>query len=169
MTIMEGVVDETGVRLESKLQIFKKILLAIDLSGYNDRIIDYGVRLAKTLGSFVYVVHVIEESPRNPKVDVMQYYAEGKAYEQDYETDIKKRARTLLEQAKLSGEKEGINMKIDIITNTKVPEAIIEFAKVNDIDLILVGTKDMTGLRFLLGSVSSKVITHALCPVLAIR
>lgn len=166
---MERAVNETDVQLINQQQVFERILLAIDLSGHNDRVIDYGVRLAKALGSVIYVIHVIEESPKNPKIDVMQYYAEGKAYEEDYETDVKKKARTRLEEAKLFGEKEGINIKIDILTNTKVPEAIIEFAKINNIDLILVGTKGKTGLKFLLGSVSSKVITHAPCPVLAIR
>ena len=40
----------------------------------------------------------------------------------------------------------------------------------NNIDLITVGTKGMTGLKqFLLGSVANNVITHAHCPVLAVR
>ncbi len=37
-------------------------------------------------------------------------------------------------------------------------------------DLIVIGTKGMTGIeKFLMGSVANDVITYAHCPVLAIR
>lgn len=53
---------------------------------------------------------------------------------------------------------------------TSPSAAIIDYAKMNNIDLITIGTKGMTGLKqFLLWSVANNVITHAHCPVVAIR
>lgn len=169
--MQESLTDGTEAAMQRNQQIFKKILVAINITGYYEKLIAYGVRLAKVLGSDIAAIHVIEESPKTPTVDVMQYYSEGKAYEEDYEKDIKKRAEKILEQAQLFASKEGIAFQTEILaTSTSVSESIIEFAKANNIELILIGTKDMTGVvKFLLGSVANKVITHAPCPVLAIR
>ena len=62
-------------------------------------------------------------------------------------------------------------MKTDLITNaSSAAEGILNYAKEADADLIIIGTKGMTGIeKFLMGSVASKVISHAHCPVLAVR
>ena len=49
-------------------------------------------------------------------------------------------------------------------------DAILDVAEEQDVDLIVVGNKGMTGAkRFLLGSVPNKVSHHAPCSVLIIR
>jgi nucleotide-binding universal stress UspA family protein len=49
-------------------------------------------------------------------------------------------------------------------------EAILEVAKAQDADLIVVGSRGLSGIqRFLLGSVSSKVSEHAVCSVMIVR
>jgi nucleotide-binding universal stress UspA family protein len=49
-------------------------------------------------------------------------------------------------------------------------EAILEVAKAQDADLIVVGSRGLSGIqRFLLGSVSSKVSEHAACSVMIVR
>jgi nucleotide-binding universal stress UspA family protein len=54
--------------------------------------------------------------------------------------------------------------------NPSVPDAIIQFAEENSVDLIVIGTKGKTAIkRFLLGSVTESVVHHAHCPVLVIR
>jgi nucleotide-binding universal stress UspA family protein len=51
-----------------------------------------------------------------------------------------------------------------------VAKSIIDYAKKNDMDVIVIGTKGMTAVEgFFLGSVANKVIHHAHCPVFAIR
>ena len=47
-----------------------------------------------------------------------------------------------------------------------IAEGIIDYAKRNDMDLIVVGTKGLTEFeKFLIGSVASNVIAHAHGPV----
>jgi nucleotide-binding universal stress UspA family protein len=67
------------------------------------------------------------------------------------------------------GKEECINVDKDVVVASP-SAAIIDYARIKNIDLIVIATKGMTGLKqFLLGSVPKNVITHAHCPVLAIR
>jgi nucleotide-binding universal stress UspA family protein len=55
-------------------------------------------------------------------------------------------------------------------TAISVPNALVEYAKANAIDLIVIGTHGRGGLeRALLGSVADHVIRLAPCPVLSVR
>ena len=50
------------------------------------------------------------------------------------------------------------------------PQAILESAKQHDVQMIVVGARGLKGIkRFLLGSVSQKVLEHAPCSVLIVR
>ena len=50
------------------------------------------------------------------------------------------------------------------------PQAILESAKKQDVQMIVVGARGLKGIkRFLLGSVSQKVLEHAPCSVLIVR
>ena len=52
----------------------------------------------------------------------------------------------------------------------KPADAIIQAARDNDCDLIVLGSHGRTGLdRILMGSVSQQVVTHAKCPVLVVK
>jgi nucleotide-binding universal stress UspA family protein len=64
----------------------------------------------------------------------------------------------------------GTDAKGELIENPSVVEAIVDFAAKENADLIVVGTRGMTGFkRLLVGSVSSGVVNHARCPVLVVR
>ena len=67
--------------------------------------------------------------------------------------------------------KEGINIKKEVIEESDtVEKAIIDYAKKNNIDVIVIGTKGMTAVEeYFFGSVANAVIHHAHCPVFAIR
>ena len=57
-------------------------------------------------------------------------------------------------------------IKTDVITTPlSVVSAILEYADKRNADLIIVGTRGITGFkRMLLGSVASGVVTYAHCP-----
>jgi nucleotide-binding universal stress UspA family protein len=67
--------------------------------------------------------------------------------------------------------KQGINIKKEVIEESDtVEKAIIDYAKKNNIDVIVIGTKGMTAVEeYFFGSVANAVIHHAHCPVFAIR
>jgi nucleotide-binding universal stress UspA family protein len=144
----------------------KKILMAIDRSGYKERITTFTVSLAKALGAEVTAIHVIDRSSFEPAADA---YGNYMGVQIGLEEALRKQAEELLSEAEQFGKKEGVKVDKEVIVASP-SAAIIDYAKMNNIDLITVGTKGMTGLKqFLLGSVANNVITHAHCPVLAVR
>ena len=99
----------------------------------------------------------------------MGYYEGGNiAY---YEEELRKHAKELLDEADILAKKEGIKINTEVIMNaSSTAEGIINYASSRSIDLIVIGTKGMTGVqKFLMGSVTNKVTSHAHCSVLAVR
>lgn len=152
--------------------IFRRLLVPIDKSGYKDKLIVDGVKLAKALRSEIYAIHIIDESLMSHVTDT-NGSMEGKRddYKEAYRDALRKQAQKILGEARLVGQNEGVKVNTDIVSHThSVAEAIIDYARSKNIDLILIGTKGISGLeKFLLGSVASKVISRAHCPVLAVR
>jgi nucleotide-binding universal stress UspA family protein len=148
---------------------FKKILIAIDKSGYRQKVIETGTMLAKALGSSLTAIHVIDRASLGIVWDLLSYYPGTRA--EMYERAMQKEYTKLLNEAKDLAQGKGVEMKTDLITNaSSAAEGILNYAKQADADVIIIGTKGMTGIeKFLMGSVANKVISHAHCPVLAIR
>jgi nucleotide-binding universal stress UspA family protein len=164
--------NEENNRIQKPVAV-KKILVAIDKSGYKEKAVAYAITLAKALGADVTALHVIDKSSLGIAGDLLGYYRGGKkeSYEDAYENVLKEQAEKLLGEAELVGKKEGLKIDKEVLMHScSVPEEIIDYAKKKNVDLIVVGTKGMTGVaKFLLGSVASNVIAHAQCPVLAVR
>lgn len=146
----------------------KRILIAIDKSGYKEKIIAYAITLSKSLGASVTAIHVLDKASLGVIRNMIGYYRGGRA--EEYEKAVKKQAEEFLNKTKVILEKEGVNTTIAVVIKSSAAEGIIDYAKDNDIDLILIGTKGITGgARFLMGGIANSVIGHAHCPVLAIR
>ena len=142
----------------------KKILAAIDRSKYKEKIIAYAIFLGKTWGAEVTVIHVIDPGRGVPGGRV-------KEKEKQREEEAERPAEDLLSEAELQAKKEGINLRKEIVEESDtVEKAIIDYAKKNNIDVILIGTTGMSAAEeVFLGSVANNVVHHAHCPVFAIR
>jgi len=66
---------------------------------------------------------------------------------------------------------KNVGVKTDIIVSvTSVIKEIADYAKKNNIDVIVVGSRGMSGFKkMLLGSVASGVVTFAHCPVIVVK
>ena len=154
--------------MTQKNLVVKKILLAIDKSGYKDKATAYAIMLARSLGAEITVIHVIGKSSMGATADVLGYYRGGKL--KAYQEALKKDAERLLDRVVQTGENEGVEIRQQVLVDSSVKKAILDYAKNHKIDLIVIGTKGMTGIeKFLMGSVANDVIAHAHCPVLAVR
>jgi len=149
----------------------KKILIAVDKSGYKDKVISFGITMAKALGADLIAIHVIDKYSLGIAGELLGYYRGGKSGTyRAYEDLLKEQAEKLLAEAEILGKKEGIKVDTEVIHASSVTEEIIDYAKRKNIDLIVIGTKGMTGpAKFLMGGVASNVVAHAQCPVLAVR
>ena len=142
----------------------KKILIPVVKSEYNDKIISYAIILAKGSGASITAIHVLDKSTIGGVGDVF-----GRRVD-EYENELRKRSQELLTGVQQVIEKQGIKTSIEIIGNKSVAQGIIDYARESGADVIVIGTKGLTGVgKFLMGSVASAVIDHAHCPVVAIR
>ncbi len=66
--------------------------------------------------------------------------------------------------------KHGINVEVEILMG-KASDSILKFANQNKIELIVIGSKGLHGMKKIvaLGSVSRRISEEAKCPVLIIR
>jgi nucleotide-binding universal stress UspA family protein len=69
------------------------------------------------------------------------------------------------------GKQKNIKIKTDVIVGiSSVVKEIVEYAHKNKIDMIVVGSRGLSGFKkMLLGSVASGVVTYADCPVLVAK
>src|SRR5919198_1195833 len=114
----------------TKLSV-KKILLAVDKSGYKEKVINFAITLAKGLGAEVTAIHVIDKAAMGIAGDLLGFYRGGKkeAYEEAYEDVLKKQAEKLLAEAEFLGKKEGIKVETEVLMHSpSVSEEIIDYA-----------------------------------------
>ncbi len=141
----------------------KSILFPTDFSEGSNEALNYAVDLANRYGAKLYLIHVIYDIAKGsgwyvPHISMDQMY-------KDIEEGAKKELERFGNQ-ELGGLK---NVERTVIKG--VPhEEIINFAKNNKIDLIVIGTHGRKGLdRILFGSTAAQVVRFAPCPVLTVR
>jgi len=150
---------QTGTR-------FGRILVAFDGSVDSQKAVGLACSLALKFGSGLTVVHVFS----SPSIG---YGASSGMPIPDYKMleDAKKAAaKEVLSKGLQLAAQEGVEAKGELIEAPSVVEGLVEFAANNKADLIVTGTRGMTGFKkLILGSVSSGLVNHAHCPVLIAR
>lgn len=148
--------------------MFKHILLPTDGSKLSDRAVERGLELAKVLGSRVTAVHVIPEF--RMMADESFVLPTSPDLKKRYEKEAKARAEKLLQ--KISARAGTLSVACEpLVVLGDVPfEYIIDAAKKRKCDLIVMASHGRRGLSgLLLGSETSKVLTHSKIPVLVVR
>ncbi|AIQ62373.1 Stress response protein NhaX [compost metagenome] len=143
--------------------LFSKILLAYDGSKAANKALDRAVELAKvTQGSSLHVVHAFEF----PRFFIGEALAPLPAsVNKDY-YDV---AVKTTEEVKQRLADEGLNAKVELLQGSPA-ETILKYAKDNEIDIIVIGSRGLGGIReFVLGSVSHNVVQSARIPVLVVK
>lgn len=139
--------------------MYDEILVPTDGSKAADRAVEHAIDLAERYDARLHALYVVDAnaySTLEAGTDVVI-----SALEEEGEEAVS----AVAEQA----EAAGIETATEVQTGT-VHRSIIDYADENDIDLIVMGTHGRRGLdRYLLGSVTEKVVRTADAPVLTIR
>ena len=141
----------------------KNILVGTDFSEPSAVALNYGRDLARSYGSTLHVVHVIEDllALHGPEI--------GFAIA-DVERNIEAAVRRDLDAAITPSDLDTLDVRTTITRAPNASHAITDYAKHNAIDLIIVGTHGRDAFhRFLIGSVAERVMRTAPCPVLTVR
>lgn len=148
--------------------MFKHILLPTDGSKLSDRAVQKGIELAVAVGARVTAMHAIPEF--RMMADESFVLPTSVDIKKRYEKEAKARAEKLL--AKITERAKEAGLKADSVCMMgDVPyEAIIEACKKSKCDVIVMASHGRRGVSgLLLGSETSKVLTHSKVPVLVVR
>lgn len=146
--------------------MFRKVLVAVDGSDFSKKAVDVAVGLCSRLGAELVALHVVQQPP-------YLFAAAGvppAALKQFFE-DARKEGGKYVEDAVKLAEKAGVKARGEVLEREpSVVEAITEYAMKNQIDLIVTGTRGLSGFKkIVLGSVASGVVSHAHCSVLVVK
>lgn len=141
----------------------KKVLVPIDFSDYSKSALRYAVNFAKSFNAEILLIYVVEPIIYPPD------FSMGQIAMPTINTDWDNRAKEELD--KLAKNEITNNGNVKTIIKTGKPFAeIIETAKEEDIDLIIISTHGHSGVEYILfGSTAEKVVRKAPCPVLTLR
>jgi nucleotide-binding universal stress UspA family protein len=148
--------------------MFKHILVSTDGAKLSGKAIRTAVRLAKATGANVTGVYVIAPYVSPAYGEGMMYMpaVSSKRYKQITEREARKALAVVEIEARTAGTEYGSTM---LIANNPW-EGIIRAAKAKKCDLIVMSSHGRRGLAgLLLGSETTKVLTHSKVPVLVCR
>ena len=147
--------------------MYKRILVPTDGSDLSFAAIQAATRLAKSIGAEIVAINIM---PRPGQLVFPDYGAYEVVSEEEFENETADEARSILAIA----EEEATSLNVQCRTVAKrdsdVFRAIIDAANEYQCDLIVMashGRRGVTGL--LLGSETTKVLTHCKIPVLVYR
>jgi nucleotide-binding universal stress UspA family protein len=153
---------ETAVLDEAPM--YKHLLIATDGSKLAQNAVDQGLELAKTLDAKATIITVTEP------LDLFMVPEVAVVTPPDYEERLADNAMKVLLDANKAAEKIGASCTTLYVKNRFPGEGIVETAKENGCDLIVMASHGRRGLpRLLLGSVANEVVTHSNIPVLICR
>ena len=144
--------------------MFNHILIATDGSEVATKAVSAGLKLAKKLAARVVVMTASEPLPATVSAETI-----AANFPEAYEKATKASAARILDEVR--GEALTIGLECETLHVSNFPaEAIIETAKANACDLIVMGSHGRRGIaRLLLGSQAAKVVTLSSVPVLVCR
>lgn len=137
-----------------------KILVPVDESDHAKKAVEYACDLALRYKAIVYLVHVVSPLPSIPDEDVLQ----------TMEASQERFAKEILEEAVREVKKKGVGNFQSTVLYGDPAHGILEFARKNCIDMILMGSRGAGRVEsVLLGSVSHKVCHLADCTCMTVK
>jgi nucleotide-binding universal stress UspA family protein len=141
----------------------KKILVPTDFSDGSAKAVDYALAFAQPSGAEIILLHMVEP------ISYPIYGQEIVADWSDIQTDLLQASRERLAEFS-QARAAGYGPLKQLISEGTACSGILETARSEAVDLIILSTHGRTGIRHaLLGSNTERVVRHAPCPVLTVR
>ena len=148
---------------------FSKIMVGIDGSEESINAADYAIAIANKYNGKLIAINVltsdigyaysspgVESPPLTIKEIILLAEDEAKIW---------------FDKIKDKADKSGIRFRSEtIMAKGSAASTMLDYAEEQNIDLIVVGTRGRSGIKkMLLGSIASKLVTYAACPVLVVK
>lgn len=143
-----------------RMQRIDRIVVPFDFSHDSQAALETAKVLAKIYGSSIDLVHVVAP-PMAPGV--------GAPVPAPYHVDLSDEVEKALDRHLTQSASDDIAIETHVLYG-HAPSQITDYAEQSGANLIVIGSHGLTGMsRFLLGSVSERVVRGAHCPVLVLR
>jgi len=147
--------------------MYKHLLVPTDGSKLSDKAVAQAIALAKALGAGITFLHATPGMPR-------PIYADGVSVDvisrKEYTQRAKADASKILDKATAKAGAAGLTSQVVHVTTDAPWESIVATAKKAKADAIVMASHGRRGLAsLLLGSETTKVLTHSTVPVLVVR
>jgi nucleotide-binding universal stress UspA family protein len=150
----------------------KKILVPIDGSDLSFKAAAYAIHLAKADNSEVMALNVVEDIKQGGAIGLQAKYGNVSLVDA-FRKARKESAEQWMSKISQEAKSEGVSFRSEIIDDEDISSeagVITEFARQNNFDLIVIGSKGRSKLeRFLMGGVTNSVVNSAQIPVLVVR
>jgi nucleotide-binding universal stress UspA family protein len=142
----------------------KRILLPTDFSENSEVALKYALAFAEMTGASIHVLHVLQTAPATGWPAEI-YVPPPTEFFERIEHDARERLDTWLTPEQRTKYKA----RLVAVSGSPFLE-IVQYAKREDIDLIVIGTHGRGPVgHMLIGSVAERVVRKAPCPVLTVR
>jgi nucleotide-binding universal stress UspA family protein len=162
--------DVTTSLLSSSSSL-RKILVPADGSDASVNALNYAAHLAELEGrdAELIVMHVLEDVKQGGAIGLQAKYGNIRLVE-GFKKARREAALKWLKTIEEAAKKKGIRLKTEVLDGDSEVQVIIDYAKKNSVDLIVIGSRGLSKVKqLLLGSVADALIRHAPCPVMVIR
>jgi nucleotide-binding universal stress UspA family protein len=152
---------------------FSKILITVDGSEESMNAADYAIAMAKKEDNDAQLIalHVLfSQTGYAYSTNIFGLVTPSSINE--LLQDAKHEAQQWFDKIKEKMyENRDVQLKTEVVVSpTSVVGAIVDYAERENVDLIVIGSRGMSGFKkLLLGSTASGVITYATCPVLVVK
>lgn len=141
-----------------------KILIAIDASPHSEKALDFVARMRWPAGSRVIVLSVLQ-----PVINAVVSPFETAGVEAELLDQQRQTLEALVSGAERRLRETGMSTEGRVVAGDP-REVLIQLARGERADLLVVGSHGHTGIaKWMLGSVSAHVVTHAPCSVLVVK
>ncbi|MFN9719822.1 MAG: universal stress protein [Planctomycetota bacterium] len=142
-----------------------KILVPTDFSDFSKPALQYGCAMAARFGAELHLLHVVPD----PAMLIPEAAAFSVEAMQSQTEQLTIDANATLDKMPGDGWENGRPVVRAVRVGTAFLE-IIDYAKKEEIDLIVIGTHGRSGLmHVLMGSVAERIVRKSPCPVLTVK
>lgn len=155
------------------MKVYKKIMVACDLSKYSFQAIKHAAELAENLKAELIIVNVLNQrdymavNETIAKISAIRddFYMSPEEYFEGVEEDRRSEIKKLVEATGCE------HLVVKIKFRTGVPfEELVASIKKEDVDMLVMGTKGRSNLAgVLFGSTAEKMFRHCPVPLLSVR
>jgi nucleotide-binding universal stress UspA family protein len=138
--------------------MLKTILVAFDGSEQSQKAFDLGLEIAAKFNAKLFVMGIVRLPEPAISVEIDALLDSGKTHFADEFSQLGEKAKEL-------------NVQFETVVEVGHPaEHILRYAEDNHADMIVMGRRGLNrATRFILGSVSERVMRYAHCPVTVVK